>query len=226
MTRQSSEDRLEFSQRFLPLESALQRIEQRLDSIALESNLQRLELSTASNQQESTESLLAKLEEHLGMSKHRFSMQSILTKVEMHLDTMHDMPVVEPLMRKLEFVLQTHQQSATDSLMAKIERKLDMSHSMRQVQSEFACLIGKYEQRLNAEMNRGVGAIQTLSAILGRPGLLRQGHDIRPAPSWTQPQTMPSSAVPSADIQSMTEESEQVPGLSTSARGATGGTLE
>lgn len=234
------EDRFNLDMRLLPVESALQRIEQSLNSIALESNLQRCEMGTVVHQ-ESTESVLAKLEEHLGMSKHRFTLQSILTKVEMHLDTMQGsgyIPIVEPLLRKIELQLQSQHETATEMLVAKVERKLNMSQSMRQVQSEFACLIGKYEQRLNAEMNRGVSAMQTLSAII-RPGLVRQGPDIRPAASWAQPhfenRSMSSASVPPGadqfhigvgDAAWMNSAGAQVDGLTVSARGATGGTLE
>jgi hypothetical protein len=240
------------SQQLLPLESAVQRIERQLDSITLESNLQRIEssqraeTSNATGAQDSTNSLpeatcaavLAKLEGHLALSEHRSSMQAILTKVEERVDSMREMhmvepAVVEPFMKKLEMQLQAHQQSSSDALFSNIDMSQRMSNvmsqSMREVQSEFACLIGKYEQRLQAEMNRVLGAIETWSSVLN------QGLDAGPT-SLSQPGSpgnpdtsaglMSSAPPPCLNIRSIAEGSVRVPDLTNGDRAATGGTLE
>lgn len=153
--------RKDLQDQLLPFQIALQIIEHRLDSIALEtleSNLQqceRLELSNVVQREASCDALLVQLEENLGMSKHnvRFSLQSILSKMEMRLKTMQQVCIVEPLMRRCETQLQAYQESATELLMASIERKLDSSETLNRVQADVSCLLGKYETHLQVYEN-------------------------------------------------------------------------
>lgn len=148
----------------LPFQIALQIVEHRLDSMSHElssPSCQRTELSSA-QREASCEAVLVKLEEQLGMSEHhvRSSLHSILTKIEKSMQQS-----TEPLMRRLETQLQAHHQSATDSLMSNIEKKLDMSQTWRQAQSDFVCLRGRYENLKEKEVDRGVSAAQAVAAV-------------------------------------------------------------
>jgi len=228
-SRQEIEDWL------LPFQIALQIIEHRLDSIALESDLQpcnRMELSNTIQKEESCEALLAQLEGQLGMNKHhvRFSLQSILCKMDTHMKSMQYN--AEPLLQKLETQLQTHHQSSKELVLANIEQKMEMSQTWRHVQFEFGCLIARYENRLQLEMNRGVEAAQTLSLVLqsapNHQGSTEFAMGRASASSpWSPPQRLAEASLTASLPQVMRQPSPRGPSSPlTNAEGATGGTLE
>jgi len=201
-----TDGRNDLEEQLLPFQIALQIIEHRLDSVALISNSQqcdRSELTRIAQREASCEALLGKLEENLGVSKHnvRFGLQSIVTKIQLQSKITQQTCNAEPLIQQIEKQLQEHHQSALESLTASIERKMDMSQTWRQVQSEFTCLMGKYEMRLQMEMNRGVAAAHDLSSTIQSATTFNHDYPSAhgsPVPAMTGLQLQGSSPAPFA----------------------------